>query len=615
MQSESFGPDLVALLKAEENLQRDGSKARARVRVRPSSLIKDRHNIPETGTAKVKGPQPTIVVEFVSRDAPLSTVPPLDLPPRSNSSVTQCDSSVQALAYSPPPLPLPPAHLSETRDESTPVIADASARHGSPSVELAGEDDSEDILDLDNDPLYQGIQAQVGGATPNGSPLALFCITTNNLSYKLHGLCFSVFCKREGTPGDSPHLQRAFICGWRMLAATIFPLVPSHTIRCLWTLLQLVLFTIVFSVSFGGFTDSRFRFQSRSELVQLIFASIAFGAALSDLVVNLYMFLKCRTPDREAQPLLGRHPQSGRFLSWVSSKYNDVVRVLITELITYVILICSFPSTENSTVWEGSASTLKIAMLVWSGIVLFVCVYLAHFVILLRLLNHVRHQQFLQSPTRRKSILLFILLLLFLIGQRIIQVVLLVTMYLDCIQLQKWWLLGLFIVTYLLPAFSVLEFLALDYGWIEDLCIAFCGDYLGWLEHVSSTPQASQALKREIAGILQYFDHQNLRNDLEQFVHEYYFLRNFLYPFQSPLVIFYCIPYWFLVAIYLTVVFNNDIPWCIFWALESNLGLLVITVVPILLFLVNFHFFLYSLYLIFLALFCPCFVVQLIIKG
>ncbi len=577
MQAQPMGPDLVALLRAEENQSRlqqhDGSGAR----VRPSTLVTDRHNIPVTGT--VKGP----VDEFVA--------PSED---------------------SPHPYPsLPRADQAEPRAESPPVVADA-------SVEPAGDDD---ILDLDDDLFYQVIQAQVKGrAAPNGSCLAWYCNTTKNLSYKLHELRFSpAISKRKSTPCDSPHLQRAFICGWRMLSTTVIPLVPSHTTRNIWIMLHLLLFLVVllWSIIIIVFSDSRC---SRSrDRIQLTFAAVAAGASFLDLVVTCG---PCILPERyaprapEAQPLLeGQSPraQCKKFLFWISN-HSDMARLVIIEFTVYVILVCSFPSTEqlfnNRPAANSDCSFVGLevsAMIVISGIVLLVSVYMVQFLILLSILVRViRH---LWQPARRISFLVFFQLLLFSIGQRIIQVVMLYIIYTTGNQglaVDASSLLGLVIVAYLLPTVGFLKFIALDYGWIEDLCIAFCGDYLGWLEHVSSTSEASQALKREVAGILQYFDYQMLRKDLDHG----YCVRNFLYPFKSPLAMVYCIPYWVLVAIYLTGIMSLtrdcDLSQYDDFYIGSFCSVNVV-VLPALLFFVNFHFLFVGLFFAFCStVFYPC---------
>ncbi len=188
-------------------------------------------------------------------------------------------------------LGLPPAYHVNPRSELSPVLADAPAplSDDSSSLDPASDNDPQEFPDLDDDQLYHDILAQVEGAAPIGSCLAFFCITTNRLSYKLHGLCYSpVISKRKGTPGDSPHLHRAFVCGWRMLVTAIFPLVPSHAFRSLWTLMQFVLFAIVLGVSIvTSHQDSHA--SSLRVHVQLIFAFVAVGAALIDLISCLYM--------------------------------------------------------------------------------------------------------------------------------------------------------------------------------------------------------------------------------------------------------------------------------------------------------------------------------------
>ncbi len=620
LQPQALGPDLVALLREGENqtAQPRPPDGPGRERV---SLPLDRHNIPVTGT--VKGP---------SCDAPSSSTTPQDLPPP-YPGLNTSDPSLQALTHSSPQLPqdlgLPPAYHATPSGEAPPILADAPATlsDDSSSLDPAGDNDPQQIPDLEDDPLYHDIQAQVEGAAPIGSCLAFFCITTNRLSYKLHELCYSpVISKRKGTPGDSPNLHRAFVCGWRMLVRVVFPLVPSHAFRCLWTLMQFVLFAIVLGVSiYIGHHDSH----TSSSRGQLISASVAVCAAFIDLVASLCVYLRTRLSaprDPEAEPLLAGlgpdHHRHGRFFSWFS-KYSDLVRLVITELVAYVILIYSFPSadflfgdftfSENYCYPVGTSklSTSGVSLLAVSTITFFVCVYLVQFMILLRLLIQVQRQQCPRSPTKRKAFLLFFQLLLFMIGQRIIQVTVLYTVY-TASPSQFYGstgivtVFGLAVTAYLLPVGSLLVFVACDYGWVEDLCTAYCGDYLGRLKHISSTPRASLAVKHEIEGILQYFEYRKLRKDLTLLAHGYC-VRDFLYPIQSPLMLVYCIPYCFFCVYFYVSIFLTPLSDCTDHDFSFAFIISLDYISPVLFFFINFHLiFMSFFYLLSSLTLCPC---------
>ena len=88
------------------------------------------------------------------------------------------------------------------------------------------------------------------------------------------------------------------------------------------------------------------------------------------------------------------------------------------------------------------------------------------------------------------------------------------------------------IFTYLAPVVGILTFFILKHGWIHDLCVVYCTDYLSYLNTIQCNPNTAQDTKRSIQTILTKFEFETLMHES----HKYKLSRNavnFAYPFLS----------------------------------------------------------------------------------
>ncbi len=401
--------------------------------------------------------------------------------------------------------------------------------------------------DLAGDPNYFCVRAQMeGGGTGNDTRTTCFtslCINLGKVSYKAAKLCLSpLIPQRNGVPSDSHYMQQAFVTGWAMLTSFVFPLVPSHYLRCLWVLAQ-----FLFAIAASSMICAAFPIF----IITIFPAFFCIVLAILDLICCLVVLAKqClgnRTANSEAQPLIPRQYRDSGITLWFS-KYNDILRLAITEMILYGVLVFILPVNAqelhnqpiNIVYYTHVRFALFIIMVV--GFVLFV--YIVQFLALARMFA-IKFQLTLHSPARRKTFLLFHHLILQYVGQRTIQVVMLITSvhlqvsshstefdssYLDIV-----------FIAYLTPVITLLTSFVLYYGWIEDACTVRCMDYLQGLDKIGSNPQTSRATKEEINRILAFYDYQNTSGEVSRFSQRN-FSRNYLYPLQSPLTMLLCLP-------------------------------------------------------------------------
>ncbi len=440
--------------------------------------------------------------------------------------------------------------------------------------------------ELAQDPLYPCVQAQMEGRGEScASCCTSSCINLGRVSYGAAELCLSpLITRRSGTPSDSPNMRQAFITGWTMLTSFVFPLVPSHGLRCIWVLAQLLFVIVIvsmsYTVSFYQRHDSTGVHRPHLEARNVIGVLSGFAAVI-DMVCCFVILVKRWLCDPnvnpEAQPLIQRRHQNVGPSLWFS-KYNDLFRLIVTEMILYAVLICSLPLTaqdlhEQPITGHGNYTPSDdvvahpqhlayvkfvtfIVMVI--GFVLFVYIFQ---LLLLARMYRIKTQLTPRSPARRKAFFLFVHLIVHYIGQRAIQVVMLVTfVYVqinshtdDRIHQGR---LDIIFLAYLTPVITLLTSLVLYYGWIEDVCTTQCIDYLQKLDKLGSTPQTSQAVKDEIERVLTFYDYQNISNEVDQFSQRN-FSRNCLYPLQSPVAMLLCLPSLACLVAYLCRLFSD----------------------------------------------------------
>ena len=98
-----------------------------------------------------------------------------------------------------------------------------------------------------------------------------------------------------------------------------------------------------------------------------------------------------------------------------------------------------------------------------------------------------------------------------------------------------------YIFTYLTPVVGILTFLVLKHGWIYDLCIVYCTDYLSYLNTIQYNPNTGQETRQSIRAYLSKFEFEVLMRES----HKYKSSRsavNFAYPSLNTRVILLSLP-------------------------------------------------------------------------
>jgi len=144
----------------------------------------------------------------------------------------------------------------------------------------------------------------------------------------------------------------------------------------------------------------------------------------------------------------------------------------------------------------------------------------------------------MKPPTRNKAMWLIFRFFVHFVGYRIWQTLQMV--FLIAYGLSPILLLGaISILTYLTPVVGILTFLILKHGWIYDLCIVYCTDYLSYLNQCN--PNTGQETRRFIQTILTKFEFETLITES----HKYKLSRsyvNFAYPSLNTKVILLSLP-------------------------------------------------------------------------
>ena len=308
-------------------------------------------------------------------------------------------------------------------------------------------------------------------------------------------------------------LRRAYVVGWAMLMSSVFPLAPNNTFHLFWALCQLVIFLLFGLLSvlltkyvFGGLTAVN--------IAQFVLIAIAFLLACCDVVVT--MFLRFSMPRNqqppEAEPLLHHSQQTRSCIKDWLYRYNDLLRLTVTEIVTYLILVstivCCSGSSPNTFVLVCSSATF-LTLVYGSQLVFFVRFTVA-------LWKHLKSL----PTTRHKAMWLLFRFLLHFVGYRILQSLFLVYVILsipftDNIGLipVNWAILLVGILTYLTPIVGILTFLIMKHGWILDLCIVYCTDYLSYLNTIQRNPDTGQETKQSIRAALTKFEFETLMQE------------------------------------------------------------------------------------------------------
>ena len=448
----------------------------------------------------------------------------------------------------------------------------------------------------------------------------------STLSYKMKEVITFFIPKRRGTPAESPLLRKAFITGWAMLSSFMFPLVSRHGLRCLWSCGQMVFAIVLVVLSFAvGAQYVDLQLNDNTEpihaLIRNWFGILASILAVLDSVVCLAVLGKklCGTQNlaQEQQPLLHNNNNNNRFVSFCKS-YNDVLRLVIAEIILYGILILSLPLTfdelhgrpfhVNSSEGLGNQTVvkfvntdklahLKFSMFILTAVTFAIFVYLPQSLVLGKIFL-IRNQLRPKSPTRRIAGWWFVQLLLQFIGQRVVQIVMLTTFVTAQMNSHKDEinpdLLYIIIIAYFAPVVGILTFLIVGYGWMEDLSILHCTDYLTKLDQIRSNAQTPQTTKQAIEEVLAHFELRNLLGGMGQITLDHFF-RNCKYILQSPLAFLLSMPNIACIILYLYALYHY----------ASMLAIAWLVLQPFLILFVNLYTFFVSLILVVYLIFLP----------
>ena len=317
-------------------------------------------------------------------------------------------------------------------------------------------------------------------------------------------------------------LQRAFVVGWAMLMSSVFPLAPNHKVRWIWALCQLAIFGVflvlfILAYALGGLTVVN--------ITQVIFTALFFLLAGCDVFVTLFLrFYKQRNQQPpEAESLLHPNQQTRScFMDWLY-RYTYLLKLVVTEIVTYLILLSTIVYSGHST----STELLSTFMLVWSAATFLILVYASQLVFFARFTVTLwKHLKPLPT-TRQNAVWLLFRFLLHFVSYRIFQTVLLVMLcmsavstkpdYIYQLPIPNWaiWTTG--ILTYLTPIVGILTFLIVKHGWILDLCIVYCTDYLSYLNTIQSNPNTGQDTKQSIRAALTKFEFETLVQESQEY--------------------------------------------------------------------------------------------------
>ena len=307
-------------------------------------------------------------------------------------------------------------------------------------------------------------------------------------------------------------LQHAFVVGWAMFMSSVFPLKPNW----IWDYFQLAFF-----LSFGLISASLLAFSSCFKAINIALLVLVIVLACCDVFVTL--FLRCcqqrNQQPPEAESLLHPNRQTrSRFKDWLY-RYNYLLKLVATEIVTYLILLSTIVYSGHSTCTE-LPSTFT---LIWSAATFLILVYASQLVFFARFTVTLWKYLKPLPATRRRAWWLLFRFSLHFVSYRIFQTVLLVMLYLsvvsenDTVPIHNWviWTTG--ILTYLTPIVGILAFLIVKHGWILDLCIVYCTDYLSYLNTIQSNPNTGQETKQSIQAALTKFGFETLVQESQEY--------------------------------------------------------------------------------------------------
>ena len=393
------------------------------------------------------------------------------------------------------------------------------------------------IEELEGDPRYQCLRAQID--SPHWSQ--------NNCCQS----CRNCITTSEHLWNDK--LKRAYNSGLAMLMSSVFPVASNHTLRCFWVLCQLM-FSIPFVVlsslqltgqeSISNCNDFNITISTATANVNFSFALLFLVWACCDtlacfvIVFQKYISQQQNQQPHEAEPLLRYNWQTSCmscYKNWLY-KYSDILRLVVTEIFTYFILVS--PTITSSLTGFCSYLTVNVVMLACSAATFLILVYITQLLFFVNFTIHLRSR--MKPRTRSKAMWLLLRFFVHFVGYRICQTLLVFQVYYYGFTI-AYISAVVGILTYFTPVVGILTFLILKHGWIYDLCIVYCTDYLSYLHTIQCNPNTGQETRQSIRADLSKFEFEVLMHES----HKYKSSRsavNFAYPLLSAKTILLSLP-------------------------------------------------------------------------
>ena len=390
------------------------------------------------------------------------------------------------------------------------------------------------LKELEEDPQYHCVRAQID--PPHQS---------------WNHCCQS--CRNFFMTSQTDKLQRAYNTGWAMLMSSVFPLVPNHTLRCFWVLCQLMFAipliilssqqlmitgqesTLNCTVQFNVTISELYSAAVVNTLLALPFLAWACCDILACflIAVQKYFSQQQNQQPHEAEPLLhynGRTSCMSCYKNWLH-KYSDVLRLVVIEIVMYLILV-------SPTITSSRTGSCSPWMLGYSAATFLILVYVTQLLFFAKFTIHLWSQ--MKPPTRNKAMWLLFRFFVHFVGYRICQTLLVVLLISIPHPLSG--AIGILVIlTYLTPVVGILTFFALKHGWIYDLCIVYCTDYLSYLNTIQCNPNTGQETRRSIQTALTKFEFETLMTESHKYKLSRSFV-NFAYPSLSIRVILLSLP-------------------------------------------------------------------------
>ena len=201
-------------------------------------------------------------------------------------------------------------------------------------------------------------------------------------------------------------------------------------------------------------------------------------------------------------------------------KYIDVLRLVATEIVTYFILVSPTITSSLTGSFPHLTNPVNAGMLACSAATFLILVYVTQLLFLVKFTIYLGKQ--MEPPTRSKGMGLLIRLIVHFIVYRIIQTLLIAFLitqtYVYCdVDSTTYQLVLLSVVSvfiYLTPVVGILTYLVLKHGWIHDLCIMYCTDYLSYLNTIQYNPNTT---RQSIQTALTKFEFEILTMESHQY--------------------------------------------------------------------------------------------------